>query len=59
MDTIAELATEQDYDTARVAIEHYFDRAPVLGSAGAQRFDRLARQIAAYEAEHWPMDTAQ
>ncbi len=46
------LRTEEDYNQALAEIEPYFDAVPEPGTARADRFDVLARNIAAYEAHH-------
>lgn len=47
------IRTEEDYESALLAIERYFEREPEPGTPEAEAFDRLAEQIRAYEERHW------
>ena len=53
---IRKIRTESDYDWALAEIEQYFEHEPEPGTPEAERFEVLASLIAAYEAEHWPID---
>ena len=53
---IRKIHTEDDYDWALAEIEQYFEHEPEPGTPEAERFEVLASLIAAYEAEHWPID---
>ena len=50
------LQTEADYEKALTEIAAYFDNVPKPGTPEADRFDKLASLIAAYEAKHHRMD---
>ena len=50
------LRNEADHDWALQEIARYFDCEPKRDSWEADRFDRLAALIDAYEAEHWPVE---
>ncbi|MDQ2078895.1 transcriptional regulator [Xanthobacteraceae bacterium Astr-EGSB] len=52
------IETKAEYEAALDEIERYFDKEPAPGTPEAERFDELARAIAAYEAEHWAVDGA-
>lgn len=56
--TSRSIRTEEDYELALAEIEAYVDQESPLGSPESKRFRALAGQIAAYEAEHWPIETA-
>lgn len=53
---IRPIRAEADYNWALAEIAPYFENEPALGTPEADRFDVLAALIAAYEAEHWPID---
>jgi HTH-type transcriptional regulator/antitoxin HigA len=57
-EVIRPITTEAVYEAALDEIERYFDAEPSPGTPEAERFDELARAIAAYEAEHWAIDGA-
>lgn len=52
------IRTEADYRWALNEIEKYFDTEPKRGTPEADRFEVLADLIEAYEARHWPIETA-
>jgi HTH-type transcriptional regulator/antitoxin HigA len=54
--TIRPIHSEAEYDAALAEIEQYFDEAPKLGTAEADRFDLLALVIEDYEKRHWPIE---
>ena len=58
MKSIRPLRTEADYDWALAEIAKYLEVPPAAGSAEADRFDFLATVIEAYEAKHWPVESA-
>ena len=53
---VRKIRTEDDYDWALAEIEQYFKHEPEPGTPEAERFEVIASLIAAYEAEHWPID---
>ena len=53
---IRPIHSEAEYDAALAEIEQYFDEAPKLGTAEADRFDLLALVIEDYEKRHWPIE---
>jgi len=55
---IQSIRSEADYDAALQEIAGYFEREPETDWAGANRFDRLAALIKAYEDEHWTIEAA-
>ncbi|MDX8470146.1 transcriptional regulator [Mesorhizobium sp. VK23B] len=58
MENIRPIRTEADYDWAIAEITRYFEKEPALGSQEADRFDILAALTEAYEAKHYPIETA-
>ena len=56
MDNIRPIRTEADYDWALQEVAVYFDNEPARNTSDADRFDVLCELIAAYEANHWPID---
>ena len=54
---IRPVRTEADYNWALTEIEPYFLNEPKSCSADADRFDVLAALIAAYEDQHWAIET--
>lgn len=56
---IERIRNEADYEQALDEIEGFFACEPVPGTPEAARFDALARVIAAYEAENWPIEPEQ
>jgi hypothetical protein len=47
------IKTEENYQSALLAISCHFEREPEPGTPEAEAFDRLADQIRAYEDRHW------
>lgn len=49
------LRNENDYNTALVEYESYFDREPRPGSIDADRFELLGVLLERYEADQYPL----
>jgi HTH-type transcriptional regulator / antitoxin HigA len=56
MENIRAIRNDDDLKWALKEIEPYFDTEPEEGSADEDRFMVLATLIAAYEAEHYPIE---
>jgi antitoxin component HigA of HigAB toxin-antitoxin module len=57
-DDIRALRTEADYDRALAEIVIYFGNPPAMGTREADRFNVIAAVVEAYEAQHWPIESA-
>lgn len=52
------IRSESDYKAALKAVEPYFDEEPETGTHEADRFEVLVALIQAYEANHFPIGSA-
>jgi HTH-type transcriptional regulator/antitoxin HigA len=55
MKAVRPLHSEQDYQTALIEFERYFDNEPEPGSSDGDRFELLGILIGHYEEEHFPI----